>query len=218
MATDPLPVIVSPPKLIGTDTVAVTLNLSISRVRRLITARDGRVIPGYLGKFGRRHIWNAHELFAGLYSTPQALWEEIGRVETGRTLATWCGVPDCDEPAHFLQLCDRHLNRLLAVWRRAERSSLVVWRLLALCTWVVERNSHLVPPAGWDPWSNVCMTPGCDNRTDTAPARTSPLCVTCTAEFWDDIYRPVARCGTLRVSDRTQEEHDERPGNGSGDR
>lgn len=178
------PVVLSPPKLIGTDTVSITLNLTPRRVRRLIAVGDPRATTGYLGKFSGRHAWNAHELFAGLYSSPQALWDEIRRVEAGRTLTTWCGVPDCSQPVHMLQLCDGHLNRLLRVWRRAERSTLVVWQLLALCTWVVERNAHLTPPAGWDPWSGICMTPSCQNRTDVDPRWVSPLCQSCSRSFW----------------------------------
>ena len=180
MTTTDRPVIVSPPKLVGADTVAVTVNLSVDRVYRLLAAGDGRVTPGYLGKFSGRHIWNAHELFAGMYSTPQALWDEIGRVEAGRTLNVWCGVPGCERPVHFLQMCDRHLRRLMRVWRRAELSTLSVWHLLALCTWVVERNAHLRPPAGWDPWSGICMTPRCDNES----MPDGPLCRSCSDLFW----------------------------------
>lgn len=183
------PVILSPPKLIGTDTVAIAINLTPGWVRRLIAQGDQRVTSGYLGKFNGRHIWNAHELFAGLYTSPQALWEEIRRVELGHMLDTRCGVDGCERATHMLQLCDVHIRYLLRVWRRAERVNLSLWHLLALCTWVVERNAHLAPPNGWDPWSNICMTPSCQNRTDTFPGRLSPLCSPCSTTFWSSVER-----------------------------
>lgn len=184
------PVILSPPKLIGTPTVALAVNLSQRHVRRRLAVGDERVTSGYLGKFNGRHIWNAHELFAGLYSSPQALWEEIRRVEAGWTDTALCGVEGCTRPTHMLQLCDVHIRYLMRVWRRAERVDLSVWHLLALCTWVVERNAHLTPPGGWDPWSNICMTPSCQNRTDTFPGRDSPLCSPCSTKFWQSVKRP----------------------------
>lgn len=174
------PVVLSPPKLIGTDTVETVLGVSIDRIRRLIRREDPRVMAGYLGKISGRHIWNAHELFAGLYSSPDALWAEIRRVETGNRDLRFCAVEGCGKPSHFVRLCRDHLRTLMKTWRRAEHSTLVVWQLLAMCTWVVERNAHLVPPTGWDPWSGTCMTPHCHDDT----VGHGPLCRSCLDEFW----------------------------------
>lgn len=185
--TDDPGIVLSPPKLIGSPTVALMLGIARERVWRLVAAGDVRIQAGYLGKIGDRHVWNAHELFAGMYSSPMALWEEVARIENGTPVVMWCSVGDCEEPAHFLRLCSRHLNRHMAVWRRAERSTLAQWRLLAMCRWIVERNEHLTPPHGWDPWSGVCMTPGCENSTDQVDgrARASPLCLSCSGKFWN---------------------------------
>lgn len=186
MAETPDAVVLSPPKIIGVKTVALTLGVSRWRVYKLIEAGDERVTPGYLGKVAERHIWNAHELFAGMYTSTIALWEEIARVESGDPATRWCAVEECENPAHFLRLCPTHLRLLMRTWRRSERSTLAQWRLLAMCTWVVERNAHLKTPDGWDPWSGICMTPGCAGRTDESPGRASPLCVPCSLNFWDN--------------------------------
>ena len=149
-------------------------------------------MTGYLGAIQQRSTWNANELFAGLYSDPVALWEEVGRVKAGKPSMLWCEVADCEAPAHFLRLCSTHLRMLMNTWRRAEKSTLAHWRLLAMCRWVVERNAHLEPPTGWDPWSGECMTPGCEERTDVRPNRVSPLCPSCSDKFWSPPkYQPV---------------------------
>lgn len=177
-------VVLPQPQLIGTFTVAAAFGLSPWRVRELIREGDPRVTAGYLGKIAERHTWNAHELFGSMYTSTMALQEEIARVEAGIRSDRWCSVPDCEHEAQFLDLCRGHLKQLKNTFRQAERSGQAVWRLLAMCTWVVERNRHMVPPEGWDPWSGVCMTPGCENDTDQT-RRSSPLCRSCSAEFWD---------------------------------
>lgn len=185
MAETPDAVVLSPPKIIGVRTVALAIGVTRGRVWELVKARDDRVMAGYLGKISGRHVWNAHELFAGMYTSPVALWEEISRVEHGTTATRWCAVDDCEQPAQFLRLCSHHLGLLMRTWRRSERSTLAQWRLLAMCQWVVERNAHLKTPDGWDPWSGICMTPGCSGRTDESPGRASPLCVPCSMKFWN---------------------------------
>jgi len=184
MAATSDPIVLSAPKLIGTKTVAAALGLQSAAVRQLVAARDKHVMTGYLGKISERHTWNAHELFAGMYESPMALWVELSRVETGTPSDLWCTVEECEQHAHFLRLCLLHVNRLMDTWRSAERSTLAHWRLLAMCTWVVERNRHLTPPSGWDPFSEICMVPGCVGRTDTRPGRASPLCPPCSQRFW----------------------------------
>lgn len=182
--TESSTVILPQPQLIGTDTVAVALGVSRRRVYELIEARDSRVMPGYFGMVARRHTWNAHELFASMYTSTMALHDEINRVEAGIRSDRWCSVPDCDEEVQFLDLCRRHIRQLHRTFVDAEGSGQALYRLLAMCTWVVERNRHLTPPDGWDPWSGVCMTPGCHNRTDGPHRRSSPLCPPCSAKFW----------------------------------
>lgn len=185
MAATPDPIVLAPPKLIGCRTVALAFGVSAQTVRDLVHSGDIRVQPGYLGRISHRHVWNAHELFASMYTSPMALWDEIARIEHRVPATVWCAVGECEEPAHFLRLCPNHLRFLMKVWRRAERSTLAQWRLLAMCQWVVERNAHLTPPSGWDPWSGVCMTPRCTGVTD-ADGRSGPLCPECSAKFWNN--------------------------------
>lgn len=180
---DRITVVLPQPQLIGVNTVAVALGVRRWRIYELLRERSPRVTPGYLGKISRKHTWNAHELFASMYTSTLALTEEIARVEAGARADRWCSVPDCGEEVQFLDLCRRHLRTLKTVFGDAEGSGLAVYRLLAMCTWVVERNRHLTVPHDWDPWSGACMTPGCDNRTDEN-RRSSPLCPDCSRKFW----------------------------------
>ena len=62
-------VVLPQPQLIGVDTVKAALGVSRFRVYELIREGSPRVMPGYLGKVARRHVWNAHELFASMYSS-----------------------------------------------------------------------------------------------------------------------------------------------------
>lgn len=176
-------VVLPQPQLIGIRTVSTALGLTHGRVYTLLREHDRRVTPGYLGKISGRHTWNAHELFASWYSSTMALADEIERVEAGIRSDRPCSVPECTLTAQFLDLCYRHLRELRRTFDHAEGSSLAVYRLLAMCTWVVERNAHLAPPSDWDPWSGICMTPDCDGRTDTN-RRASPLCPECSLKFW----------------------------------
>jgi hypothetical protein len=188
MTTTPPPkpdtVILPQPQLIGLNTVAVALGIRRWRIYELLRERSPRVMPGYFGKISGRHTWNAHELFASMYTSTMALADEIARVEAGVRADRWCSVPDCDQEVQFLDLCRLHLLRLQTTFTDAEGSGMAVYRLLAMCTWVVERNRHLTVPHDWDPWSGVCMVPACDNRTDETPSRSSPLCPDCSAKFW----------------------------------
>ena len=181
--TESSTVILPQPQLIGTNTVAAAFGISRRRVYELIQDSDRRVTPGYFGMIAGRHTWNAHELFASWYTSTMALADEIERVEAGIRSDRPCSVPDCELSAQFLDLCYRHLRELRRTFGHAEGSALAVWRLLAMCTWVVERNAHLAPPHGWDPWSGICMTPECDGRTD-GNRRSSPLCPDCSEKFW----------------------------------
>jgi len=177
-------VILPRPQLVGTDTVSAALGISIGRLYALLRQRHPRVTPGYLGKIADRHTWNAHELFASMFTSTMALAEEVDRVEAGVRSDRWCSVPGCEEAAQFLDLCRVHIWKLQRTFHDAERSAQAMYRLLAMCTWVVERNQHLTPPHGWDPWSGVCMAPGCENGTDGPHRRSSPLCPDCSAKFW----------------------------------
>lgn len=182
--SDRTTVVLPQPQLIGVNTVSVALGVQRWRVYELIRERSPRVMPGYLGKVARRHTWNAHELFASMFTSSMALVDEIARVEAGIRADGECSVDGCGRNIQFLGLCFEHVRQLHRVFRNAEHSDVAVWRLLAMCTWVVERNRHLVPPQGWDPWSGICMTPGCDNRTDGPRNRSSPLCPECSDRFW----------------------------------
>jgi hypothetical protein len=166
--------ILSPPRLIGTDAVGACLGIQQAWVARLVRTDDPRLKPGYLGKIRGRHVWNAHELFSSMYSTPHALWEEIERARLGGRTDAVC---HCGKPVLFLGLCPNHVRRLMSGFQGAQRSSLAAIQLLAMCRWVVDRNQHIEP--GIDPWSGVCVTPGCDNRTDVPVGRVSPLCREC---------------------------------------
>lgn len=179
-------VIVSPPRLVGTDTVAMCLGVASAHVRFRLAIGDERVTTGYLGKISGRHVWNAHELFASMYSTADALWAEIRRVEAGIRTSAPCTA--CERPAQFLGLCRTHIRELTSTFKRAQDSSVVVWQLLAMCRWVVDRNAHLSPPHGWDPWSGVCMTPSCQNRNDDIVGRYSPLCLSCSRTLWSHYH------------------------------
>lgn len=194
MAADD-PVVLSAPQLIGARAVRLALGVSKWHLYDLIRAGDPRVMPGFLGKISGRFVWNAHELFSGLYASPVALWEEIARVENRVKAERWCAVDECHSPAHFLRLCPIHLGRMIATWNRAEKSTLARWRLLAMCQWVIDRNAHLDFPDDWDPFSGVCLTPGCGGSTE-APGRSSPLCIPCSLEFWEN-PAGVAHPGTL---------------------
>ena len=176
-------VVLPQPQLIGIRTVTTALGLSRWRVYELLREGDSRVTTGYLGKVAGRHTWNAHELFASMFTSTMALADEIERVEAQVRADRPCSVPGCEMTSQFLDLCYRHLAELRRTFRDAEGSARAVYRLLAMCTWVVERHAHLTPAHGWDPWSGICMTPGCEGRTD-ANRRSSPLCPDCSRKFW----------------------------------
>lgn len=181
--------VVAPPQLVGTTEVAAAFGLSAHRIRRLAASGADMLARGYIGKVNGRHIWNGSELFASLFASPQSLRDEIARVKAGDRSGLWCSVNDCEDEAQFLELCHRHLRELHRTFGNAEKSYIAVYRLLAMCQWVVERNAHLSLPAGWDPWSGRCMSPGCGNRTDLPGNRSSPLCRDCSRKFWGGTHR-----------------------------
>lgn len=180
--------IVSPPRLVGTRTVAPLFGVKPEQLRDRLAAGDPFVHTGYLGKIGARHIWNLHELVASLFTGEAALDLVVDRLTTGHLdpLDTvLCAAPDCDRIEEMVGLCGLHLRRLINSWRHASRSSLVTVQLVAMCRWVVDRNAHLVLPADYDPWSTLCMTPGCENPTNQDGWH-GPLCPTCSAVFWQN--------------------------------
>jgi len=186
--------IVSPPRLVGIAVVAKFLGVS-----RWWLYDHGPALPGYVGMIGRRHTWNFPELIASTYDSDASVQMVVDRLtdpNPSDPLDTLlCAVPDCDYPAEQIGLCDKHLRRLFTAWRRAGRSTVVTMQLVAMCRWVVDRKAHLVLPAGFDPWANVCMTPGCGNSTNTRGENAwhGPLCVTCSAQLWNHVGRPRRR-------------------------
>lgn len=188
--------ITSPPTLVGIDFPAALYQTSRDRVRRRLHRGDAEIRRGYLGKIGRGHVWNAHELIAGTFTSDVALELVVRRLANGHTdpvAGLLCAVTDCDEIEEALGLCSTHMRRLMRTWGRAEHSRLFLMQLVAMCRWVVERNSELVLPPGFDPWASQCMTPGCDGVTNY-PGRSGPMCVACTANFWSNgLHRPRPR-------------------------
>lgn len=183
--------IVSPPRLVGTATVAPIFGCTIGRLRHRLA--EGQLVgtAGYLGKISGKHTWNLHELCASVFTGDAALELVVGQLSTGSADpldSVLCAVADCDDPEELLGLCRRHLRRLMTTWRHASRSSLVTVQLVAMCQWVVDRNAHLVLPAGFDPWQPICMTPGCGKSTNFQgpDAWHGPLCLDCSAAFWNN--------------------------------
>lgn len=184
--------IVSPPRLVGSRTVAELFNVTQDRLCRKLAAREPLVIAGYLGKVGRNHIWNMHELVANLFTSDAAVELVVDRLTdptpSDPLASMLCSVGGCDHLEERAGLCPKHLRRLMTAWRHADRSSLVTVQLVAMCQWVVERNAHLTLPPGFDPWAPVCMTPDCDNATNVHGPDSwhGPLCVACSARFWNN--------------------------------
>lgn len=180
--------IVSPPKIVGTNTVAELFGVTPDRIRRRIVERQPQVCHGYLGKISDKHCWNLPELVAALFTSDASLELVVERLTSPPSDPTdtlLCTVPDCDQLEETVGLCAAHLRRLMCTYRRAPRSSLAVIQLVAMCRWVVERNDHYVLPADYDPWATVCLTPGCDGETNVV-GRWGPLCGPCTARFWQN--------------------------------
>lgn len=183
--------IVSPPRMIGTASVARLFGITAHAVRRRLVASP-EIRVGYLGKIANQHTWNAPVLIASMFGGDV----EIERVVDALTNPTpadaldrvLCAAPDCDQVEQAIGLCPRHLYRLTHAWRRAPRSSLVTMQLVAMCRWVVERNAHLVLPDDFDPWSGACMTPGCTRPTN-GNGWYGPLCRVCSALFWQNAPR-----------------------------
>lgn len=180
--------ITSPPRLVGTATVAPLYGVTRSHMTRKLAAGEARV--GYLGKVGNKHTWNLHELLASLFATDAAIEmvvDALGHYHPSDPLDSMlCAVQGCDRLESVLGLCTRHLRHLMASWRHAGRSTLVTVQLVALCRWVVAHNRDVVLPEDFDPWSPVCMTEGCDNETNTHGGWHGPLCPACSAQFWDN--------------------------------
>ncbi|CAN5424519.1 hypothetical protein BH10ACT3_BH10ACT3_19890 [soil metagenome] len=181
--------IVSPPRLVGTATVAPLFGVRVRHLYSKLEAREPLVLAGYLGKIGKHHVWNLHELVASLFTSDAALEMVIDRL-TDRTPSdpldtVLCSTSGCDEVEELIGLCPRHLHQLHRAWRKATRSSLATVQLVGMCQWIVERNAHLVLPPDFDPWSLVCLTPGCDGETN-GNGHHGPLCPSCTAKFWNN--------------------------------
>lgn len=184
--------VVSPPRLVGTRSVAALLGISPVQVSHRVRADHPLTRPGYLGKIGGRHVWNIHELIASLFTSDAAIDLVVDRL-TDRDAArpdhaVLCSAGGCDRVEEMVGLCRVHLRHLMTAWDRAERSSLVVLQLVAMCRWVSERNAHLVLPPGFDPWSAVCMTPDCGNPTNVhgPDGWHGPLCPECSDRFWNN--------------------------------
>lgn len=189
--------IVSPPRIVGTKTVAAFLGVSAWWLYRAIPDEPpyvGEWAPGYLGKIANKHTWNFHELIASTFDSEASLELVVSRMTDPAPAdpldTLLCGAAGCDGAAEQLGLCTRHLRRMFTAWRHSSRSSLVTMQLVAMCRWIVDRNAHLVLPADFDPWSNVCMTPGCGGSTNVhgdhaEGAWHGPLCLECSAKFWN---------------------------------
>lgn len=196
--------LVPTPQMIGVHDVAELWGCTPDRIRRRIRARHRPTLTGYFGKIGGRHIWNAHELFSQVFSTDVAL-DDVIRTVINRTpvpveQTVICGVDDCGGYTVFAGLCTKHLRRFMRAWYHSASSHPALLQFVGMCRWVVDRNAHLVLPAGFDPFSTVCMTPGCGNSTNVhgGDGWHSPLCQPCTAKFWNnpplrpkpDFWRP----------------------------
>jgi hypothetical protein len=180
--------IVSPPRLVGTVTVAHVFGVQPARVRRKLADGHPLVMHGYLGKVCNRHTWNLHELLARLFHDDTSLDLLADRATATGTTSGVCEAVDCVEVADMIGLCRVHLRKLLTSFRHAPDSTLVQIQLLAMCQWVVDRNAHLVLPAGFDPWSTECMNPGCQNPTNVHGENGwhGPLCPPCSEAFWNN--------------------------------
>lgn len=179
---------VTPPQMIGVHDVADLFGITPEEVRRRVRSRHRPTLVGYFGKVGGRHIWNAHELFAQMFSTDARLDEAIKALTNPKAqpVATrvQCGAKDCGDPSLFAGLCRLHLRHFMRAWYRAGDSSLYLQQFVGMCRWIVERHAHLVLPADYDPFDTVCMKPGCTNQTNTN-GRAGPLCTACSNEFWN---------------------------------
>lgn len=184
--------VVSPPQIIGARDVAILFGVTPDRIRRRLAAHHRPTRVGYLGKIGGRHIWNAHELIVGVFSSDSRLEDTLRALTNPHARPAGelvlCGVDDCGDPVEFVGLCRRHLRRFMTAWYHAGTSSLVLLQFVAMCRWVVDRNAHLVLPAGFDPFGHVCITPGCGKATNVhgRDGWHSPLCVDCTRSFWNN--------------------------------
>jgi hypothetical protein len=180
-------VIVSPTRLVGTTTVAPIVGITAGTLRRRVHAGDALVLNGYLGIVRNRHVWNLHELVVKLFTSEASVLDVVARLTDPRPAdpidTILCSVPECDDLELMVGLCRLHLRRLMIAWDHAGRSSLIATQLVAMCQWIVERNAHLSFPAGFDPWSLTCMTPGCDKPTNVNGWH-GPLCPDCSAAFW----------------------------------
>lgn len=184
--------VVSPPRLVGVPSVAALFGVTARTLRERL--RDGHELTriGYLGKIGGRHVWNVHELISTLFTSDAALDDVVDRLTATDPIdpddAVVCSAPECTAPEEMVGLCRIHLRHLMTAWHHAPRSSLVTMQLVAMCRWVSERNSHLVLPAGFDPWSQVCMSSGCENPTNVhgPNAWHGPLCPSCSERFWNN--------------------------------
>lgn len=185
--------IVSPPRIIGTHSVARLLGVKQDSAWRLVDRKSPTVAPGYLGKIGGRHCWNAPVLINSLFGSDVELEAVLDTLTCPDPVdpldRMLCGVPGCDALESSVGLCRHHMRMLNHAWRHAPRSSLVMVQLVAMCRWVAERNSHLVLPADFDPWSQVCMTPGCEAPTNDGSWH-GPLCQACAGVFWGNAPRP----------------------------
>ena len=184
--------IVAPPRLVGTATVARFFGVSRHRLYLMMShpCGDEPWMHGYLGKIARQHTWNFPQLVAATFDSDASMELVLTRLTDPADPLDLllCAAPGCEYTAEQVGLCDIHLRRLFTAWRQAHRSSVVTLQLVAMCRWIVDRNAHLVLPAGFDPWSNICMTPGCGKSTNIRGEHAwhGPLCLDCSAEFWDN--------------------------------
>ncbi len=175
--------IVSPPRIVGIDTVAHLLGLTEATTRRRLKRGDPVIGKGYLGKISNRHTWNMHELVSGLFVDESSIEQVVDRALSGEPPVVLCLVSDCENGAETIGLCRKHTKALFKAWKHAPSSTLIHAQLVGMCQWIVERNAHIVLPAGFDPWATVCMTPDCGNETN-ARGWHGPLCPSCAATFW----------------------------------
>lgn len=179
--------VVAPPTLIGWDTMRRIFDLAPSTKFSHLSA-EPVYRRGYLGKIAGHHIWNAAEVLAGLYTSDRELWSITEQLRCHDPVYAVCQVRDCGAVTVIGSLCGAHLAEFAAVYDCSGRARrLALYRLVAMCRWVVERHRNLLP-IDHDPFGPDCPSCGAPRAMirDTVPG---PFCGTCLDEFWSAAHR-----------------------------